>query len=1382
MKHFPVLKNVYTRIDILNLNESTKTFSKTASIYLLGDASKHVKEIKQLTPKNKDLSAIIGVDGIKALSKSCYVTGGSGPNEEWDELNEMDIDDLLSTDVSPIAESPDTKKSVITGDHFSDLVLYTKDKIADVRDKIAITSGIEPYKQYLWAPNAHMSLDGGEISLMSYWATAMRTIDGYPIDAYQVNDSMSRYTIESFTDESTLVLYCVSMDSIIGNRSKLHTIARSDTESFNMIYANTFNRFFPMLPIPAFIQYLVDDASLYRSFPSLIFNGSDIRDRYASLSKLIPVLNKESPILIDSDTLTVSTTGIVLHKSYSSMEIRVNTALLFQMIDITSIPSIAKIDLYRYDANRTAVRLRKINQLDHFRGTKDDPSFVDGLQSRFKLVRARAILITLLPSDEYDFLTIIIDRYGSIWIKARPNQLLSFSKAMFISIVSPLIDPIIQSINGCTAAFTTVDRFSLLGGSACEYSVPSSSSKITFKRSMACNKLLDAIASKLIPAGIMDPYVNDWTRRQKITTYYSARYGIERISDAVDRHKLIEVKDIGGSAVISLTNLDIDETNLYVDIIGRLITGSGAALNISDGSRILTVADPVLFRSNGTTDTYSRICQKKFQPVLTTKSDPDGVKYTNYTFERDEYYKCPSKAAPILGFLQGKHDKGHCLPCCRKSNQPESVLKTCLGEGHAVEEKLSVRSTYKIEYPISDIPNIKIMDRRITMPDYIIQLFGISGLIANGAIMESHADIRDGSNSAVKSFLQTAVMISAIQVTSGVATYASYRAFLLNVISAIKQPMLQSGIMGHRSISERFTTPQELIHSIEDRFIKMTVLETSDTMSEMEWNDLMVFLGNKMGLNILLLADDRSSGANPIQMMNIDDVDTNRPVAIFLRRINTEWSIANHSTRAVYLPVTTSGFRVMAKSPLTIERINITHALSKVKRVVRGSRSRVMDKQITIEKIQMAIKGSKLYRVISDMSDQKVVVIGIGKTALVSTIATTNITIYPKDIEISPTASFTGLLQLVVDYNEYFLNTQIATRGKRIIDAYNTYLHASLKISDKYEFIDSGAFLLKIKQCIIYSKMVIGVLVESVDINRTVSSELMFIAPTPRKTIETELNRCNKELKALHSRVQGKSIICYPTAVRRVEGEFSADVSFISWDINPLKSSIANRSICKHDMADAFNRGMYMSEIYNIFAQDIIDAWSLNRPNDLIDYINTCLKKTSPPYVNTSIDTLADDLAKNFKHYDPAIMRVVLLQVVEQINAFDKDSKAAIMRVTEHVDFDKFELKNIHRRARVEIKRIVESFAKDVCIKSGAYPTFDLDTPILNQRNLFYRQSDMKLMIHDSLYSDLVDMLVSDLSNPFRRGYIINSRLVESMVTDVSPHKGELIYIHRVEI
>jgi hypothetical protein len=1379
MKHSPVLKNVYTRVDILSLDQPTSTFSKIASIYMLGGANKYVKSISDLSIKNKALSAEIGVDVIKALTRDRQISGGDG---EWDELDELDIDELLNMNVEPVVTSAKNTRSDFTGDHFSDFALYTKDKISDVRDKVAIISGIEPYKQYLWAVDAHRSLDGGEISLMSHWATSMRSIDGYPIDAHQSDTDSVEHTMEVFANNSVLVLTCISLDSVIGNKSKLHMIARSDAESFGMIYDNTINRFFPMVSLPAFTQYLTDEKLIFESFPSLAFDSKELQRQYIQLDALLPTLNKEKPILItSSDMLTVATTGLVLYKSYCSVQMRSNTMQLFQMLDITTMSNVSKIDLYRYNGGRMPIRIRKIHQLDNFQGNKDDLVYAEGIQSRLNLIKSRAILITLLPRKEYDSLSIIIDQYGSIWVKAKPNQTFSYSKAAFISILAPVIDPIIQAINDCEGAFASHERYPLVGDSASEYLIPSSSSKITFKKSISYQKLLDIIAAKLIPAGLVEPFVNDWTKRQKLISYYATKYGITRSSDTNERRKMIEVKDIGGSAIISLTNLDIEESNLYIDLIGRLVLGSGSELDISKGSRRLAIADPILFRPSGSSDIYSRICQKRFQPVLTTKDDSKAVEYKNFTFDRPEYYKCPSRAAPNLGFLQGKHDKGYCLPCCRKGTQSDAIIESCLDDDSSSVDKGLLRNTYKIDYPISDVANIKVMNRRITMPKYIGQLFGLDGLVANGSIMFSHVEIRDGSNPSIKSFLQTAVMISAIRQESGLPTYKSYRVFMLDLIAAIKQPSIQSSIMSHSSVSQRYTTIQELIHSIEDQFIKMTVLETSEAMSDMEWNDLIIFMANCMGLNILLLADDRASN-NSIQMLNINDIDISRPVVVFLRRINLEWSVMNHNTRAVYLPVTSSIFRVMAKSPLVIERLDISSALSKIKRVVRGPLSKMISKRFTVDQILHTTSGSKQYRLIEDMTDQKIAVIGIGRSVLISTVSTSSTTIHPKPTNIAPTASFSSMLHFITDYNQYFVDELVATNGKQTLESYSTYLQAALKSSNRYEFIGLNAFLLKIKQCIIHNNLVIGVVVNLFEINKVVATELMFIKPTPKKTIQTELSGCIKELNALHSRVNSKSIICYPlTAANPTDKASPIDVSFVSWDMHPLQAATDESKVCARDMMDSFNRGTYTSEVYSIFARDIIDMWAETRPTDLINFISKRLKKINPPYLNTTIDVIIKDSEKEFGHYDPTIVRASVNHIADQINSFDKTSSMALSRIAAHSEFNRFELKNIHRLTRTEIKRNVESLVKELCVKTSAYPSFDIDIPIAEQRDLFYRPKDNKLMIHCSLYADLIDMLVSDLCSPFRRGYIIDARLVEFAVSDIRPHKGEIIYVHRVE-
>jgi len=48
------------------------------------------------------------------------------------------------------------------------------------------------------------------------------------------------------------------------------------------------------------------------------------------------------------------------------------------------------------------------------------------------------------------------------------------------------------------------------------------------------------------------------------------------------------------------------------------------------------------------------------------------------------------------------------------------------------------------------------------------------------------------------------------------------------------------------------------------------------------------------------------------------------------------------------------------------------------------------------------------------------------------------------------------------------------------------------------------------------------------------------------------------------------------------------------------------------------------------------------------------------------------------------------------------------------------------------------------------------------------------------LYADLADMLLSDLTNPFRRDYIINAQLTDATLSNIRLHLGELIYVQRL--
>ena len=115
--------------------------------------------------------------------------------------------------------------------------------------------------------------------------------------------------------------------------------------------------------------------------------------------------------------------------------------------------------------------------------------------------------------------------------------------------------------------------------------------------------------------------------------------------------------------------------------------------------RRLQAVDPDLFnlKRHGAATVYSRICQIQYQPLafspeearlLSAKERQNLTKLHNFTTGQHSYYSCPSKTAPNLNFITGKHPQGYCLPCCAKSqpspNSPRGITAArCRDAGRA---------------------------------------------------------------------------------------------------------------------------------------------------------------------------------------------------------------------------------------------------------------------------------------------------------------------------------------------------------------------------------------------------------------------------------------------------------------------------------------------------------------------------------------------------------------------------------------------------------------------------------------------------------------------------------------------------------------------------
>lgn len=1364
----PILQSIYARIDIIDYVDGA--FVKTASVVMLGDNAKYIKSLDDIKPSNKPLVASIGLGAVKTLSAISTITGG----DEWDDLDDLDFEELLNTETEHVITQTTTKTTrtkQIDKDIISEMILYSKDKPTDVREKIAIETNIKPYKQYLWCPARHKSLSEDEISLISHYQTSIRDVEGYPIDSHPEIIQKAELSIDEYADNDVVILYCISLDSIVMDKSKLRFLANSDTEMFELIHANTIQRFFPQMTRFAFSQYLTNESELEAKIKHYAFDKDDLNRKFAKQAILFPSLNKQRRVTVESvDVLTASTTHIVL--GYLNSLPSIDTLRLFQTLNIVNNTQLAWVDLYRFDNNQRALRLRKLQQRDQYR--RNTNISISPPVDPKELMYNKCIVFYYLPTLEYNDLIVVVNQNGSIWVKAKPNQTLTFSKAAFIDHIIPIINPLITTINNQHDVFLVQTKLPLLSSKQNSvFQILSSSTNLTFKASVAYSKLINLVIEKMLDAGIIETSINNTTRIGRGITTFKIHYGITQATAAeasTASISEIEIRNVNDTAVVGLSNLDVAETNLYVDLIGRLVLAAGSSIQLqSTNQSELGLIDPVLFRPRIMSDGYSRICQKKFQPVITTKDDKKAVEYFNFTFNKPEYYKCPSKDMPILGFIQGRHESGYCLPCCRKTPQvdPEEVRKQCIANESVEEEK---QSSYKIDYPIHSIPNHKIMNRRMKLPEYIIQLFGGQSLVANGTIMSSHGEIRDGIKPDVKSYLQSATILAAVDNGNDRALYKSFRELIIELIELIKQPDMQMLIMKNRLISARFTSPLELTHLLEDYYLKQTlILDHCSKLSATELNDLVIFLCNCKNMNILLLSDDRQSD---IKIMNIVDIDVNRPTVVIIKRLNVEWSNHHQNTRALYLPITTNSFKVSHKSPLLVQRINIVSALQKIKRITVGQKIKQMSKQLTITNIQSVCANSKSYKLLKDLSDLKLAIIGINKKTMVSTVSSPFTTTKITDINHKSTATLDDLLAFITDYNLNIINTT-DTISKTSLDGYKQYLQVAFKTNARYHLLAGSIFFLKVQNLIVVRDRIIGAIVNISDSETVLATELFFIAPIPMNSSKAkkELVRICSIQRNLRKLMNPKSILVSPTDQSLID----VDKAVVYWDIDPLEVLHKNNK-CSNDLRTSYNTGMYLNEIYSIMAIDIINAWKQVRSTDIESYLIKFVKKNDLPIVETRIDTLIDNAP--FENIDNNVFRSTVLHIFDQINSFDKTSEQAIQRIKANDIFNGYELKHLHRWPKSEVTSHVNRITKSLLVKTNEYPTFDLEIPVTDQRNKFYKSG--KLMIHTSIYDDIINFFISDLCNPFRKDYIINLQLTMTALEDIRPHIGELIFVQQL--
>lgn len=94
-------------------------------------------------------------------------------------------------------------------------------------------------------------------------------------------------------------------------------------------------------------QYLQGESKV-----EYLFHGHDALERFQKQAKVLPRLNAQRQITIDSvDLLTASTSNITLVAAKPDLQLRIDTLKLFNSVDTTRLNNVGFIDDYSRDDN-----------------------------------------------------------------------------------------------------------------------------------------------------------------------------------------------------------------------------------------------------------------------------------------------------------------------------------------------------------------------------------------------------------------------------------------------------------------------------------------------------------------------------------------------------------------------------------------------------------------------------------------------------------------------------------------------------------------------------------------------------------------------------------------------------------------------------------------------------------------------------------------------------------------------------------------------------------------------------------------------------------------------------------------------------------------------
>jgi hypothetical protein len=717
---------------LITLKRGEKFKFTQQQILLAGDApTAIVSECKKFLSTGKYSPVLQTFYGKKWKQKLLGQVEGSG---------ELNIDSLLSDeDVAKRVVTPPTVKPII-GQVDTSIAIYADDNINQIKNKIYLLTGILPFKQHLFIQHNEdiiplkyeiRTLERVIVNILNIMDSG-QTIAEIPIDVilYQNKeqirvDAQDHFITfgELYKRYGTTTLFMANIDDFV--------VSVADQFQTDMLYYGFYIKYWPMLSRDAFTTFSkTKGEKLSDSWPLLDFPSSAIAKQIAN----------ERQILRDKyDLFTDAESGYKKFPAFREYASIVTGLVKSAQITTRSFNILPIIDMRELFNSLKTTRNVPIIVANLFLGGRafSLTKIFNGKEQYYGNYKSKLLTpfiesISLLIVYEEPII-LVIDRYGTHFIKSYWNESKKMTFSSILRIIPTLVNPVIDLINAFgRPVFKSPIRLQHVRKYYSEFSKIEAS--IYLLKSVAIDNLVQFIregfkedieAGILIPADVSGKFFLQKGIQPAGSidySYLTDKKAVSSLSEMLNT-KTITIQHGTIGIKIDVDNLTEEEfTNFHKYISARLfrIISKGSYKEVKQAqaprsrAKLLKMRDPVLynFREHNSKIVYTRICQQKRQPIMYTieeyNSFPKSVrdtmiKYWNYTTSSPVYYQCPNKKFKYLNFLAKYHPKKFCIPCCginspydSEKGKRISVYQGCM-QDHKYEDN-QIESRYVMTY------------------------------------------------------------------------------------------------------------------------------------------------------------------------------------------------------------------------------------------------------------------------------------------------------------------------------------------------------------------------------------------------------------------------------------------------------------------------------------------------------------------------------------------------------------------------------------------------------------------------------------------------------------------------------------------------------------